>query len=115
LVGESSCGKTTTGNLILHLVEATEGEIIFEGKNILRLNRKEMRDLRKDIQVIIQDPYSSLNPRMTVGEMIGEPLEFHGIARGKNKEKRVKELFELVGLSSHHMSHYPHEFSGGQG
>jgi len=114
LVGESGCGKTTTGKVVLRLEEATEGEILFEGRNILELGREEMRSLRREMQIIFQDPYSSLNPRMTVGNIIGEALEIHGLAKGKAKEKKVKELLETVGLTAHHMRRYPHEFSGGQ-
>jgi len=114
LVGESGCGKSTTGRLILRLIEATSGEIIFEGKNILKLGREEMRELRKDMQIIFQDPYASLNPRMTVGDIIGEPMEIHRMARGREKDKRVRELLEVVGLSPFHARRYPHEFSGGQ-
>jgi len=114
LVGESGCGKSTTGRLILRLIEATSGEIIFEGKNILKLGREEMRELRKDMQIIFQDPYASLNPRMTVGDIIGEPMEIHRIARGREKDKRVRELLEVVGLSAFHARRFPHEFSGGQ-
>jgi len=114
MVGESGCGKTTTGKVVLRLEEATEGEILFEGRNILELGREEMRSLRREMQIIFQDPYSSLNPRMTVGNIIGEALEIHGLARGKAKEKKVKELLETVGLTAHHMRRYPHEFSGGQ-
>ncbi|HHY32615.1 MAG TPA: dipeptide ABC transporter ATP-binding protein [Firmicutes bacterium] len=114
LVGESGCGKSTTGRLILRLIEATSGEIIFEGKNILKLGREEMRELRKDMQIIFQDPYASLNPRMTVGDIIGEPMEIHRIARGREKDRRVRELLEVVGLSPFHARRYPHEFSGGQ-
>ncbi|MEW6228522.1 MAG: dipeptide/oligopeptide/nickel ABC transporter ATP-binding protein, partial [Bacillota bacterium] len=114
LVGESGCGKSTTGRLILRLIEATSGEIHFEGRNILKLGREEMRELRKDMQIIFQDPYASLNPRMTVGDIIGEPMEIHRIARGREKDRRVKELLEVVGLSPLHARRYPHEFSGGQ-
>ncbi len=114
LVGESGCGKSTTGRLILRLIEATSGEIIFEGRNILKLGREEMRELRKDMQIIFQDPYASLNPRMTVGDIIGEPMEIHRIARGRERDKRVRELLEVVGLSPLHARRYPHEFSGGQ-
>jgi ABC-type lipoprotein export system ATPase subunit len=114
LVGESGCGKSTTGRLILRLIEATSGEVWFEGQNILNLGREEMRELRRDMQIIFQDPYASLNPRMTVGDIIGEPLQIHGIARGREKEQRVKELLEVVGLASYHARRYPHEFSGGQ-
>lgn len=114
LVGESGCGKSTTGRLILRLIEATSGEVWFEGRNILSLGREEMRELRKDMQIIFQDPYASLNPRMTVGDIIGEPLQIHGIARGREREQRVRQLLEVVGLASYHARRYPHEFSGGQ-
>lgn len=114
LVGESGCGKSTTGRLILRLIEATAGEVWFEGRNVLELGREEMRELRRDMQIIFQDPYASLNPRMTVGDIIGEPMQIHGIARGREKDKRVQELLEVVGLASYHARRYPHEFSGGQ-
>ncbi|MGE5508239.1 MAG: ABC transporter ATP-binding protein [Chitinophagales bacterium] len=114
LVGESGCGKSTTGRLILRLIEATAGEIIFEGRNVRELDRKALRAMRRDMQIIFQDPYASLNPRMTVGEMIGEALEAHGILRGRAKDARVGELLDRVGLSPEHMRRYPHEFSGGQ-
>jgi len=114
LVGESGCGKTTTGRALLRLIEATGGEILFEGRNILKLNREDMRRLRREMQIIFQDPYASLNPRMPVGDIIGEPLEIHGVARGRKREERVKELLDVVGLSPYHIRRYPHEFSGGQ-
>ncbi len=114
LVGESGCGKSTTGRLILRLIEATSGEIHFAGRNILDLKPDQMRELRRDMQIIFQDPYASLNPRMTVGDIVGEPMEIHGIAKGAEKEKRVRELLSVVGLASHHARRYPHEFSGGQ-
>ena len=114
LVGESGCGKSTTGRLILRLIEATSGEVWFEGRNVLELGREEMRELRRDMQIIFQDPYASLNPRMTVGDIIGEPMQIHGIAKGQEKERRVQELLEVVGLASYHARRYPHEFSGGQ-
>jgi len=114
LVGESGCGKTTMGKVILRLQEATDGQVIFEGKNIFDLNREEMRKARREMQIIFQDPYASLNPRMTVGEIIGEPLEIHGVARGAEKSKRVQQLLDVVGLASFHARRYPHEFSGGQ-
>lgn len=114
LVGESGCGKSTTGRMLLRLIEATSGEIRFDGRNILDLKKDEMRELRKDIQIIFQDPYASLNPRMTVGDIIGEPLHIHNIAKGKQKEKRVQELLDVVGLNSFHARRFPHEFSGGQ-
>lgn len=114
LVGESGCGKTTIGKVILRLHEATEGKILFEGKDILKLNKREMRDVRREMQIIYQDPNSSLDPRLTVAEIVGEPLRIHGLAKGKEREKEVKRLLDLVGLSSYHASRYPHEFSGGQ-
>ncbi len=114
LVGESGCGKSTTGRMILRLIEATSGSIDFEGRNILELGKDQMRELRKDIQIIFQDPYASLNPRMTVGDIIGEPLYIHKLAKGKEREKRVRELLEVVGLSAFHARRFPHEFSGGQ-
>ncbi len=114
LVGESGCGKTTTGRVILRLMEPTKGEAHFEGRNIFTLTKEELRRMRRDVQIIFQDPYSSLNPRMTVGDIIGEPLEIHNLARGKEKLRRVQELLEIVGLAPYHANRYPHEFSGGQ-
>jgi oligopeptide transport system ATP-binding protein len=114
LVGESGCGKTTTGRVILRLMEATSGEVNFQGQDIFKLGKEELRRMRRDMQIIFQDPYSSLNPRMTVGDIIGEPLEIHKLARGRDKVRRVQELLEIVGLSPYHVNRYPHEFSGGQ-
>ncbi len=114
LVGESGCGKTTTGRVILRLLEATEGSVEFEGRNIFDLDREDMRRVRRDMQIVFQDPYASLNPRMTVGDIIGEPLEIHGVARRKEKDDRVRSLLETVGLRGMHARRYPHEFSGGQ-
>ncbi|HEV8339138.1 MAG TPA: dipeptide ABC transporter ATP-binding protein [bacterium] len=114
LVGESGCGKTTTGRVILRLQEPTSGEAYFEGRNIFKLSKEDLRRMRRDMQIIFQDPYSSLNPRMTVGDIVGEPLEIHNLARGKEKLRRVQELLEIVGLSPYHANRYPHEFSGGQ-
>lgn len=115
LVGESGCGKTTLGRTILKLVDPHSGEIIFNGKNITKLSAREMRPIRKDIQIIFQDPYSSLNPRMTVGEAIMEPMRVHGILDTDNARKnKVVELLERVNMKPAHFSRYPHEFSGGQ-
>ncbi len=114
LVGESGCGKTTVGRLILGLIEPTAGEIIFEGVNIAELDKKQMRNLRRNMQIIFQDPYASLNPRMTVGDIIGEPLSIHHISKGKEIEERVFYLLETVGMDPHYRKRYPHEFSGGQ-
>lgn len=114
LVGESGCGKTTIGRSLLRLIEPTGGRVVFEGKDVTAMNSQELKDVRKDMQIIFQDPYSSLNPRMTVGGMITEILKFHKIAEGEKAEKRVYELLEIVGLSKLHARRYPHEFSGGQ-
>ena len=115
LVGESGCGKTTAGRTILRLLEATAGEVEFEGKNIFKLNKEELRKARRSIQIIFQDPFGSLNPRMTVGDIVGESLVIHQIAKNKKeKEERVKDLLETVGLNAGHIRRFPHEFSGGQ-
>ncbi|ABP66645.1 oligopeptide/dipeptide ABC transporter, ATPase subunit [Caldicellulosiruptor saccharolyticus DSM 8903] len=111
LVGESGCGKSTTGRTIIRLYEPTSGQIIFKGEDI---TKKDMLPYRKYMQMIFQDPYASLNPRMTVGDIIGEPIEIHNIAKGNEKKERVQELLRLVGLNSEHANRYPHEFSGGQ-
>jgi oligopeptide/dipeptide ABC transporter ATP-binding protein len=114
LVGESGCGKTTAGKSILRLIEPTSGHVFFKGQDILRTDRQSMRKLRPFMQFIFQDPYESLNPRMKVGEIVGEGLEVHRLAQGKEKIRRVSELLEHVGLHPQDASRYPHEFSGGQ-
>jgi len=114
LVGESGCGKSTLGRTILRLIEPTAGEVHFQGKNVLSLSQRQLRDMRREMQIIFQDPYASLNPRMRVGEIIGEGLEIHDIAKGKKKRERVMELLNQVGLREEHYDRYPHEFSGGQ-
>jgi oligopeptide transport system ATP-binding protein len=114
LVGESGCGKSTLGRAILRLIEPTSGEVFFEGKNLLAMSQRELRDMRRQMQIIFQDPYASLNPRMRVGDIVGEGLEIHKLAKGKAKRDRVMELLRQVGLREDHYGRYPHEFSGGQ-
>lgn len=114
IVGESGCGKSTTGKSILRLIEPSAGEVTFAGRKITHLDSEELRKLRKDMQIIFQDPYASLNPRHTVEKIIGEPLLVHGTISAEERKKRVKELLKVVGLSSYHASRYPHQFSGGQ-
>jgi oligopeptide/dipeptide ABC transporter ATP-binding protein len=113
LVGESGCGKSTAGRLVLRLLEPTAGRVLFEGEDLALLGEKALRARRRSMQIIFQDPYGSLNPRMTVGQMLEEPLVLHGLHQGKTRE-RVEEILNLVGLASEHVSRYPHEFSGGQ-
>ncbi len=114
LVGESGSGKTTVGRSILRLIEPTAGEVIFDGVDVTKLSKAHMREYRKRMQIIFQDPFASLNPRMSVGDIIGEAMTIHNLARGKEREQRVAQLLERVGLSPSHMRRYPHEFSGGQ-
>jgi oligopeptide/dipeptide ABC transporter ATP-binding protein len=114
LVGESGCGKSTTARLITRLISATGGEVYFEGREILHLPAREIRQLRKQIQIIFQDPYASLNPRMRIAEIVGRPVTILNGVKGQKKIDRVVELLELVGLSAEHLNRYPHEFSGGQ-
>ncbi|MBU7314537.1 ABC transporter ATP-binding protein [Paenibacillus oleatilyticus] len=114
IVGESGCGKSTAGQLILQLLEPTAGEVWFEGQNLTALGKEDVRKVRRHLQIIFQDPYSSLNPRMKVEDIVAEPLEVHGLYKGAALKERVVELLRLVGLDEHHMSRHPHEFSGGQ-
>lgn len=114
LVGESGCGKSTTGRAILQLYRPTSGSVIFEGDDLTKLKGENLRRKRRDLQMIFQDPYASLNPRMTVGQIIGEPMEIHGTYKGAAQTKRVQDLLQLVGLNGAFANRYPHEFSGGQ-
>lgn len=114
LVGESGCGKSTTGRSILRLQEPSKGKVFFEGSNILELDKESLRQKRREMQIIFQDPYSSLNPRMTVGDIIAEPLIIHDKLNKNQRTEKVKELLDIVGLSPYHIRRFPHEFSGGQ-
>jgi ABC-type oligopeptide transport system ATPase subunit len=114
LVGESGSGKTTTGRCILRLIEPSSGEVLFDGRDVLALSRGDLRRARRDMQIVFQDPYSSLNPRMRVADIVEEPLIIHKLGSKSERRARVKELFALVGLNPDHLLRYPHEFSGGQ-
>ena len=114
MVGESGCGKSTAGRTILQLYEPTAGEVYMEGKNLTTLNNRDLRKARRDMQMIFQDPYASLNPRMTVGNIVSEPLKIHGIGNSASRKERTEELLKLVGLNPYFITRYPHEFSGGQ-
>jgi ABC-type oligopeptide transport system ATPase subunit len=114
LVGESGSGKTTTARCVLRLVEPTSGEVVFKGRDLLALPRRELRQARRDMQIVFQDPYSSLNPRLRVGEIVEEPLVIHRLGSRSERRARVEQLFELVGLDAKQLRRYPHEFSGGQ-
>ncbi|CAH8768533.1 ABC transporter ATP-binding protein [Paenibacillus dendritiformis] len=114
LVGESGCGKSTTGRMLLRLLEPSEGSIYFEGQDITKLSGNELRKMRRNMQMVFQDPFASLNPRHTIGKILEEPLIVHGVKDRLERKRRVKELLEVVGLSTYHASRYPHQFSGGQ-
>lgn len=114
LVGESGCGKSTTGRAIMHLDPPTSGKVYFEGRDISKMNKKELKAMRREMQFIFQDPYASLNPRMAIGEIISEPMVIHGIGTPEERIERVRELLDVVGLNPEHINRYPHEFSGGQ-
>ncbi|WP_048600594.1 ABC transporter ATP-binding protein [Rubeoparvulum massiliense] len=114
LVGESGCGKSTTGRTIIRLYDATAGEVLYQGKDVHKLKKSEMKQFNREMQMIFQDPYASLNPRMTVMDIIAEGIDIHGLYRGKDRQDRVRQLLETVGLNKEHVNRFPHEFSGGQ-
>ena len=114
LVGESGCGKSTTGRALMRLIEPTSGGVTFDGKDVLSLAGRDLKAFRREVQIIFQDPYASLNPRFTIGEVVGEPMLIHGIGTAEERRKRSQELLEVVGLNPEHINRYPHEFSGGQ-
>ena len=114
LVGESGCGKSTTGRTIMRLTKPTAGKVFFQGKDVAEMNKHEIKDMRREMQFIFQDPYASLNPRMTIGEIVSEPMTIHGVGTKEERIERVRELLDVVGLNPEHINRYPHEFSGGQ-
>lgn len=114
IVGESGCGKSTTGRLLMRLIEASDGTVVFEDKEITRMSKSELRKTRREIQMVFQDPYASLNPRHSIEQILEEPLIVHGIGTKEERRKQVREMLEVVGLSSYHAKRYPHQFSGGQ-
>jgi oligopeptide transport system ATP-binding protein len=114
LVGESGCGKSTTGRSLLRLIEPTDGQIVFEGKDVTSMSNEQLRKIRRDMQIVFQDPFASLNPRHTVERILEEPLIVHGMGNAKERRERVKYLLEVVGLNGYHAKRYPHQFSGGQ-
>lgn len=114
IVGESGCGKSTTGRLLLRLIEPTDGQVIFEEKEVTSLSSSEMRKLRREMQMVFQDPFASLNPRHTIEKILEEPLIVHGIGNKEDRKQKVREMLKVVGLSSYHANRYPHQFSGGQ-
>ncbi len=114
IVGESGCGKSTTGRLLMRLIDPTEGSIVFEDKEIMSMSKKQLRQVRRDIQMVFQDPYASLNPRHSVQQILEEPLIVHGIGNKAERAKRIAEMMDVVGLSSYHLKRFPHQFSGGQ-
>ena len=114
LVGESGCGKSTTGRTIMRLTKPTAGKVFFQGKDVAEMSKHEIKDMRREMQFIFQDPYASLNPRMTIGEIVSEPMTIHGVGTKEERIERVRELLDVVGLNPEHINRYPHEFSGGQ-
>lgn len=114
LVGESGCGKSTTGRVLMRLLEPTEGQVLFDGKDLTKLKAEELRQMRKEIQMVFQDPFASLNPRHNVEKILEEPLIVHGVKDKQERKRRVKEMLEVVGLNAYHAKRYPHQFSGGQ-
>lgn len=114
LVGESGCGKSTTGRALLRLIEPTDGQVLFEGKDVTAMGKEQLRKIRRDMQIVFQDPFASLNPRHTVERILEEPMIIHGIGNAKERKQRVLQLLEVVGLSAYHAKRYPHQFSGGQ-